>query len=109
MRVDYLITGQGICGTLLSYHLLKEGAEVLVIDDGAPLTASRVASGLINPVTGKRYVPSWMTEQLMPAATKTYRALEEALAVAFMKRCDVLNFFPTAEARDGFVNRIPET
>ena len=31
--VDYIIVGQGICGTWLSYYLNKSGYSILVIDD----------------------------------------------------------------------------
>lgn len=58
MTVDYLIIGQGICGTMLSWNLFREGKKVLVIDDGNEHTPSRAAAGIINPVTGRRYAYS---------------------------------------------------
>jgi len=66
MTVDYLIIGQGICGTWLSYYLLKKGKKVLVIDEYNNSSASNVASGLINPVTGRRVVTTWMADELLP-------------------------------------------
>ena len=43
MTVDYIIVGQGICGTFLSWNLLKKGKSVLVIDDEAnPYSSSKV-------------------------------------------------------------------
>ncbi|GAA4314190.1 FAD-binding oxidoreductase [Compostibacter hankyongensis] len=109
MQPDYLIIGQGICGTLLSYYLLKAGASVLVIDESRPFTASKVASGLINPVTGKRYVTSWMTEELLPAADETYRELEAHLSLSLLSTCEILDFFPAAEAKDSFTRRVAES
>ena len=54
MEVDYLIVGQGICGTMLSWYLLKEGKTFLVIDDNNENSSSKIAAGIINPVTGRR-------------------------------------------------------
>jgi glycine/D-amino acid oxidase-like deaminating enzyme len=49
MHTDVLVIGQGICGTMLSYFLIKEGKTVVVLDDERPNTASAVAAGIINP------------------------------------------------------------
>ena len=56
MNVDYLIIGQGISGTWLSYYLLKEDKSFVVIDNGFKDSPSRMAAGIINPVTGRRHV-----------------------------------------------------
>ena len=56
MNVDYLVIGQGIAGTWLSYFLLKQGKSVLVIDQWDEHSASHVASGIINPITGRNFV-----------------------------------------------------
>jgi len=60
MQVDVLIIGQGICGTMLSWWLEKAGMSYVVADDPKPDSASRVAAGVINPVTGRRMVKTWM-------------------------------------------------
>jgi len=60
MEIDYLIIGQGICGTFLSWYLRKAGISFIVIDEPRPDTASRVAAGIINPVTGRRIVKTWL-------------------------------------------------
>ena len=49
--IDVLIIGQGICGSFLSFELERAGLSYLVIDEARPFAASRVAAGLINPVT----------------------------------------------------------
>ena len=58
--IDYIIVGQGICGTLMSYYLQKEGKNIMVVDEAKPNTASLVASGIINPITGRGMVKTWM-------------------------------------------------
>ncbi len=72
MELDYIIIGQGICGTFLSWNLLKAGKKIIVIDESQPFSSTRVASGIINPLTGRRVVTTWMIEKLMPFAWDAY-------------------------------------
>lgn len=74
--LDYLIIGQGIAGTLIAYFLQKEGKTVHIIDNDNPRSSSKHAAGIINPITGRRYVKTWRIEDLLPFATKTYREIE---------------------------------
>lgn len=78
-KIDYLIVGQGIAGTILSYKLIKKGYLVKVIDDGHRTASSTKAAGIINPITGRSYVKSWMIDDLIPEAKKTYKSLEDEL------------------------------
>lgn len=98
MRVDYIIIGQGLCGTWLSYYLLKEGATVLVIDSAAPIaSASAAASGLINPITGKRLARQWMGDTILPFAEHAYRQAGEELSASLITSVSIHTFFSTAE------------
>jgi glycine/D-amino acid oxidase-like deaminating enzyme len=105
MQVDYLIIGQGISGTLLSHNLIAGGGKVIVIDDGSPSAASRVAGGVINPVTGQRLVRTWLIERLLPFALDTYRQLETSLGISIVSQCSILDFHPSAGDRDAFINK----
>lgn len=106
--VDYLLVGQGICGTFLSYYLIKAGKKVLVIDESKPFTASKVASGVINPVTGRRIVRTWRIEELLPYALKAYRELANELKISLIKECSVLDFHPSLQMQDAFEKRLHE-
>ncbi|MBK8704949.1 MAG: FAD-binding oxidoreductase [Saprospiraceae bacterium] len=79
MHVDTLIVGQGLAGTLLAHFLIEAGQTVCVIDDDYPRAASRVAAGVINPVTGRRVVKSWRVDEFIPFARHTYQQLESLL------------------------------
>jgi glycine/D-amino acid oxidase-like deaminating enzyme len=105
MTVDYLIVGQGICGTLLSLNLIKQGKTVLVIDDAQAFTSSKIASGVINPVTGRRIVKTWMIDELLPFAWNTYKQLGEELSVDLIQQCNVLDFHPTPQMQEAFLSR----
>lgn len=108
MTVDYLIIGQGICGTLLSWNLVRAGKTVMVVDESKPYTASKVASGVINPVTGRRIVRTWEIDTIMPFAVQTYRQLEEELGVSLIRQCNILDFHPTPQMMLAFKERLPE-
>lgn len=82
-QFDYIIVGQGIAGTLLTYRLRRLGKRVAVWDKGHERAASRVAAGIINPVTGRRFVKSWLVDRLLPEAERTYRELESHLGKPF--------------------------
>src|SRR5690606_14851299 len=72
MEVDFLLVGQGIAGTLLSYRLIKNGKRVHVIDQPEKNTCSRVAAGLFNPVTGRNLVKTWHADQIFPEIIPFY-------------------------------------
>ena len=82
-QVDYLLVGQGLAGTLLAHFLQKNGQSVHIIDNAHEGAASKVAAGVINPVTGRRFVKSWMIDDLIPFAKQTYYALTKESGVPF--------------------------
>lgn len=82
---DYIIVGQGIAGTVLHRKLSLAGKKVLIIDDNHSKAASLIAAGLINPITGRKYVKSWRIEDFLPVALKTYDELSEYLEIETYK------------------------
>jgi glycine/D-amino acid oxidase-like deaminating enzyme len=110
MHVDYIIIGQGLCGTWLSYYLIKEGASVLVIDQSAPeASASAAASGLINPITGKRLARQWMAESILPFAEDAYRTLSEVLGTSLYTTVPIHTFFSSSEEATFFEQKATST
>jgi len=108
MQTDVLIIGQGICGTMLSYFLQKEGTSFLVLDDERPNTATAAAAGIINPVTGRRYVYTWMIDTIMPFAIDTYQQMGAVLQVEAVQQKSIIDFFPSPQMREAFTTRLTE-
>ncbi len=77
METDYLIIGQGIAGTVLAATLIKKGAKVVVLSNEDPCSASKVAAGLYNPVTGKRMAKTWRVAELFPFMENFYKEFEK--------------------------------
>lgn len=71
--------GAGIAGCLLAWRLQAAGQRVVVIGDSHAPSASAVAAGVINPVTGRWAVKSWRIDDLLPEAEGLYRQLEAEL------------------------------
>ncbi len=53
-EVDLLIVGQGLAGTTLAWEAFRRDLSFAVIDDGKTATASRIAAGLVTPISGQR-------------------------------------------------------
>ncbi len=75
--VDFLIIGQGLAGTSLSLQLIAKNKSVLVLDEEKPSTSSMIAAGIMNPVTGRRFVKSWRYNEVFDFAEKYYQQWEK--------------------------------
>jgi glycine oxidase len=89
-----LIVGQGIAGTILAWTLRRLGAAVHVTDATTLGRASAAAAGIINPVTGKRYVESWRFADFWPAAQTAYRTLTAELGAAIWHEMPIVRLLP---------------
>jgi len=82
MEIDYLIIGQGLAGSLLAWELIQRQQKVIIVDNNQE-NASLVAAGLINPVTGMRFVKSANVDQLLPSAINYYQRLSQVFQQSF--------------------------
>ncbi len=99
MTPDVLIVGGGLAGSALAWACLDRGARVRVVDRGDAHSASRVAAGLVTPLTGHRLAVSWRLGELYPAALDFYRRVESASGIAiFDTNSTVRVMCTTAEA-----------
>lgn len=105
IRLDYLIVGQGIAGTLLSYELLQAGKSVMVLDPGKSNRSSLVAGAVINPMAGKHWTPSPDAQRFIPTAINTYRALETLLDINIVRKKDLIVFHESAEHAATFADK----
>lgn len=102
---EFVIVGQGLAGTTLAWQLLRRGRRVLVVDREDGTSASRIAAGLITPVTGKRLAKSWRWDELFPAAVAFYRSIEAETGVPFFSQQASLRLFADEAERDEFHRR----
>lgn len=105
-QVDVLIVGQGLAGTLLATMLMAHGLRVLVVDDGHRSSSTRMAAGLINPVTGLRLTRLRQAERFVPEALHTYRDLEQHWGVDFYHAMPLLRIFRSERQRADWLKRL---
>lgn len=81
--------GQGLAGTCLAWQWIARGRDFHISSDGRD-GSSRVAAGLVNPVTGKNFSPSWRIAEFLPEAVDFYQEIESVLGVRFWHPLPVL-------------------
>ncbi len=106
-NIDYLIVGQGLAGSLLGWILMQQGQSIRIIDQGS-LNASRVAAGLINPVTGMRLTKSLKIKQQLFSAKRLYRSLEEHFKRSFFVEKPMFRLLRSAEERQQAKKRLSD-
>ncbi len=105
MNIDFLIIGQGLAGSLLAWELMQRDFKVVIIDNGRE-NASQVAAGLINPVTGMRFVKTVDVDRLLPAAKQSYSRLAEFFQQTFYIEKPMLRFFLSNKESIRCINKL---
>jgi glycine/D-amino acid oxidase-like deaminating enzyme len=108
IKTEFIIVGQGICGTFLSWYLHRAGCNFIVIDQYDPSSSSQVAAGIINPVTGRRIVKTWMIEELLPFALNAYQEIGRDLGFVAIVRKTMIDFFPSPQMLNAFTERLQQ-
>lgn len=87
---------------MLSWFLRKAGQQVLVYDDALPNSASRVAAGIINPVSGRKFETAWRYDTIFPFAENTYHEMEATLGITCFHERLIHNIWPSAQMEEAF-------
>ncbi len=103
---DYLIIGQGIGGTMLSYQAIKRNKSFKLIDNSFQHSASIISSGVINPVTGRRIVKTWMIEELMGKAKTDYEDISSLLGKDIIKYAEITRLIKDVEEENIWTARV---
>lgn len=78
--MTFTIVGQGLAGTWVALGLQRAGHHVRIIDPQNAQTSSRVAAGIVNPITGQRLKPTWRGDTLLPHARNAFKLFEASIA-----------------------------
>ena len=98
MDCELLIAGQGLAGTLLAWEAHWAGLRVAIIDPDETETASKVAAGIINPITGHRLTRSWRFDEFYPIAIEFYKRVERELDRSFYHSRSILRCLDNGRA-----------
>jgi glycine oxidase len=100
-----LIVGDGIAGLTMAWTLEQQGADVTLIADPAGSRATTAAAGVVNPVTGKRYVKSRRYEAYYAAARTFYQALEQRFEADIWRERPIVRMLGSAEEANNWSQR----
>lgn len=97
---------------MVSYFMHRAGLDFMVMDPALPTNASRVAGGIVNPVTGKKLAKTWRVDELHPFALSTYQEMGQLLGEELVLQTrvhryhsnpeDKVKFLEQAETQDWF-------
>ncbi len=101
---EILIVGGGIAGTLLAWRLNQDGQSFRLFVGERDKAASRVAAGVLNPVTGKRMVAGWRVEDQLEMADRYYQGIGKELGRDYYHSCSIRRYL-LSRAEEKFLNR----
>jgi glycine oxidase len=94
-----------LAGTVLAWNLLQRGRSVLVIDREDASTSSKIAAGLINPITGRYLTKSWRIDETLPAARNFYREIETLTGATFLHEMPIVRLFKSDDEQARWAKR----
>jgi glycine/D-amino acid oxidase-like deaminating enzyme len=106
---EVLVVGAGIAGILLSWFLRGEGVPHRVVDDDAPGSASPIAAGIINPITGRSLTLAPDMSDTLHSARTAYGELGSFLGRQLWEPREVITLLRHAEDRSKWMARADQT
>lgn len=105
MQVDYIVVGQGLSGSWVSWFLMQQKKSFVVIDKNESQTASKNSAGIMNPMTGKRYAKVPLIDTVFPFAVKAYQEVGTFFNRQFIFPTAVIDLFSSTESESLFLKR----
>lgn len=95
MSAPWIIVGQGLAGTCLAWQFWQRGVEFSLVDRESG-GSSRVAAGLVNPITGKNFEPTLRIVEFLPEALEFYADIENRLTLPIWHPLPILRLADSA-------------
>lgn len=99
MSKPWLIIGDGLAACVLAMTCHRSGISFRMIGGDVEGAASMASSGLINPITGRRYAKSWMIDTLLVAAKDFYSWSGQVLGQTFFRPTEIVRFLSSPAAQ----------
>ena len=103
---EVLIVGFGIAGACISYFLNEKKIPFRVVDNKSEFSASYAAAGIINPITGRRYVKTWRADQIIPFAQNFYKAFGTMLGISVISDNTIIRVFSSIREENNWLARV---
>jgi len=107
-KVDFLIVGQGIAGSILAVKLMDAGYSIKIINEEKQEISSLKAGGIYNPITGRKMVKTWLADELFLNLESFYQELEIKLSARFIYPMPIYRMFGSYEEQNDWSIKISE-
>lgn len=105
MEVDFLIVGQGISGTVLAKTIENKSLSYFVIDSNDKVTSSKVAAGIMQPISLKRCVLSWRGEEFFNFSKLFYEKFDALLKSNHFSPIKLIRIFSSFEEQNNWMGK----
>lgn len=102
-----IIVGGGLSGICLAHQFEKADISFRIIDEGIN-HSSKVAAGMINPMTFRRMIKTWKGDELIPTLLKFYPEIEEKIQNRFFFKRKLRRAFNSQHERDLWMERLED-
>ncbi|RAP32365.1 hypothetical protein DID75_05005 [Candidatus Marinamargulisbacteria bacterium SCGC AG-410-N11] len=104
--IDYLIIGQGLAGSILSYFLKKLNQKIIIIDNKHSLSASMLSAGTMNYVLGQRLAMPADAITIIPYALNFYKEIEKHSKKIMITNKPFIKIFNNIHEKEWYKKRI---
>lgn len=102
------IVGHGLAGCVLAMTFVRRGLPFKMVGCTLPGEASMASSGLIAPITGRRYVKAWRIDEFLSHAQGFYHWSEQILGGRYFFPVDIVRYLAHPEARIAYAKRLSD-
>jgi len=106
---DVLIVGSGFAGLSCAVEAIMRGLSFDCIDMLQDHTSTRIAAGIINPVTGRKYQLQEQYAELFEAATVAYRKIEQLTGKTIMQQLPIFKMHKSEAALEAWIHASRQT
>ncbi|MFV0530256.1 MAG: NAD(P)/FAD-dependent oxidoreductase [Flavobacteriales bacterium] len=101
---DYIIVGQGLAGSLFAYKCLQHNKHFLLIDSNKN-NASKVSSGMYNPVVLKRFTPVWNALEQIKKVEEIFHDIEKIFHLNLIEKIKIHRIFHSVEEQKTWLKK----
>ena len=105
MNYDFLIVGQGITGSIVAIQLKKNLKKIKLIDNGNHNSSSKVATGIVQPISLKRCNLSWRGREFYEFSDTFYKEINIESNIELYKPCKLLRIFTSFEEQNNWIGK----
>lgn len=108
MDKELVIVGHGLVGCALALTCYRRNISFKLVGYPQVGEASLASSGLIAPITGRRYVKAWRIDEYVSKALDFYRWSEELMGSDYFFPVEIIRFLSSDEARKAWDKRLED-